>query len=135
MSVGALAVVESWCDAVNRRDGDRLVHLSDEAVQVVGPRGSVRGRRVLADWLARAGFSAEPRRWFCGADGTVVVQQDARWVEPDTGRELGTSVVASRFRIQGGVVTSYERHDTLDSALAAAGLDNARDEVLQRLLT
>ena len=131
MSIGALAVVEEWSEAVNRRDGDRLMRLSDKAVQVVGPRGSVRGREVLADWLTRAGFSAEPRRWFCGASGAVVVEQDARWVELDSGRERSTAVVASRFCVQGGVVTSYERHDTLRSALEAAALDEHRDEVLQ----
>lgn len=104
MSIGALAVVAEWSDAVDRRDGRRLAQLSHDAVQVAGPRGTVQGRQVLSDWLARAGFSARPRRWFCGADGSVVVEQDARWVDLGTGEELGRSVVAARFRAIGAVV-------------------------------
>ena len=129
MGIGALAVVEEWSDAVNRRDGPRLEQLSHEAVRVVGPRGSVQGRQVLSGWLARAGFSARPLRWFCGANGSVVVEQAARWVNPDTGEDLGRSVVASRFQVTGAVVAGYQRHEDLRAALAAAGLDE-RDEVL-----
>lgn len=92
------------------------------------PRGSVRGREVLSDWLTRAGFSAQPLRWFCGGDGSVVVEQDARWVDVATGHEQGQAVVASRFLVDAAAITSYSRHDELDSALAAAGL-SAHDEV------
>jgi hypothetical protein len=132
MSMGALAVVEEWSDAVNRGDGQRLLHLSDQDVEVVGPRGSVRGRQVLSDWLTRAGFSSESRRWFCGGDGDVVVEQDAMWVDLATGEELGRAVVAAQFLVKDGVVASYQRHDDLSAALAAAGLDEERDEVSSR---
>ena len=129
MSTGALAVVAEWLDAADRRDGARLELLSAEDVEVVGPRGSVRGAQVLSDWVARAGFSSVPLRWACGGDGTVVVEQDARWVDVATGAEDGRAVVASQFAVDGAQVARYERHDTLDAALAAAGL-GAADEVL-----
>lgn len=74
MSVGSLAVVEAWLDAVNRGDGPSVERLSSEDVELVGPRGTVRGRHVLSAWLTRSGFSAATRRWFCGADGSVVVE-------------------------------------------------------------
>lgn len=124
MSIGSLAVVEEWLDAVNRGDGVRLEQLSHEEVEIVGPRGSGRaGRRVLSDWLTRAGFSAEPLRWFCGADGSVVVEQDARWVDVATGVEQGRARVASQFLVDGARVAKYVRHDGgLPTALAAAGL-------------
>lgn len=131
MSIGALAVVERWSEAVNGRDSDRLMQLTHEGVTVVGPRGAVRGRQVLADWLTRAGFSARSLRWFCGDNGTVVVEQYATWVDVATGHELGRSVVASRFQVDGAAVASYQRHDDLRTALAAAGLEE-RDEVLER---
>lgn len=131
VSFGALAVVEEWLGAVNRRDGERVEHLSDEAVEVVGPRGSVRGRQVLSEWLGRAGFSAEPLRWFCGGDGSVVVEQDARWVDVATGVEQGRAVVASQFLVGGARVLRYARHDELVSALAAAGL-GPDDEVTSK---
>jgi hypothetical protein len=75
MGLGSLAVVEAWLDAVNRKDVGALERLTHDEVEIVGPRGSGRmDRAVLAEWLARAGFSAEVLRWFCGADGSVVVE-------------------------------------------------------------
>lgn len=133
MSLGALAVVEAWLDAVNRGDAAALERLTHDEVQIVGPRGSGRtDRSVLAAWLSRAGFSAEPLRWFCGADGSVVVEQDARWSDPATGEARGHARLASRFVIDDARVARYVRHDDgLQPALDAAGL-NARDEVTER---
>ncbi|MEX5718872.1 nuclear transport factor 2 family protein [Geodermatophilus maliterrae] len=129
---GQLAVVEAWLDAVDRADADAATALCAPDLEVVGPRGSVRGREVLGPWMARAGFSARPLRWFCGADGAVVVEQDATWADPATGAERGRAVVASRFTVAGGVVTAYQRHDDgLGAALAAAGLGES-DEVTAR---
>lgn len=128
MGLGALAVVEEWLDAVNRGDGGRVEQLSAEDVEVAGPRGSVRGRQVLSAWMVRAGFWAEALRWFCGADGSVVVEQQARWVDHGTGVERGRAVVASQFHIEGACVARYARHEDLRTALSAAGLD-ADDEV------
>lgn len=34
-------------------------------------------------------FSAKDLRWFCGATGPVVVEQDVRWVDPTTDGERG----------------------------------------------
>jgi hypothetical protein len=131
MSTGALAVVAEWLDAADRRDGPRLELLSAADVEVAGPRGSVRGAQVLSQWVSRAGFSSQPLRWFCGSDGTVVVEQDARWVDVATGAEQGRAVVASQFAVRGALVTRCARHEDLDAALAAAGLDLA-DEVPTR---
>jgi hypothetical protein len=120
-----LGVVRGWLEAVNDGDAGRLVALTTEQVEIVGPRGAgPADREMLAGWLARSGFSARPLRWFCGPDGQVVVEQDARWREGARGVRL-----ASRFRVEGGRVASYVRHDDgLEPALAAAGLSSA-DEV------
>ena len=92
---------------------------------IIGPRGSAHGRQALAGWLARVGFAASTLRWFCGAGGNVVVEQDARWSGPATQAEPGRARVAV---IRGETVAAYQRHDTLDAALRAAGL-TAADEV------
>lgn len=128
MSFGSLAVVEEWLDAINRGDARRAGQLSAEEVEIAGPRGSMRGRQVLAAWMGRAGFSAESLRWFCGADGSVVVEQAARWSDPATGADRGQAQVASYFCVDGGGVARYERYENLEFALAAAGLDES-DEV------
>lgn len=88
MATGALAVVEEWLDAVNAADGRRLEELTTPVVELSGPRG--RGpadRGVLSEWLQRAGFTARSLRWFCGGDGNVVVEHEARWVDVESGTE------------------------------------------------
>jgi hypothetical protein len=130
MATGALAVVRDWLDAVNAGDPEQVERLSAADIEIVGPRGSVRGRQALTAWLGRAGFSARATRWFCGAGGSVVVEQDARWVDPVTGTEQGRAVVASQFLV-GDSVRRYARHDDLATALAAAGLHET-DEVRGR---
>jgi hypothetical protein len=119
-----LGVVHGWLQAVNDGDAATLVALTTERVEIVGPRGAgPADRQVLADWLARSGFSATSLRWFCGSDGAVVVEQDARWAAG------GAVRLASRFVVDGGRVARYVRHDDgLEPALAAAGL-TAADEV------
>ena len=129
MSFGSLAVVEEWLDAVNRGDARRAGQLSADEVEIVGPRGSMRGRQVLAAWMDRAGFSAESLRWFCGADGSVVVEQAARWIDHATGADRGQAQVASYFRVEGGDIARYARYENLEFALTAAGLDES-DEVM-----
>jgi Domain of unknown function (DUF4440) len=135
MSTGALSIVRDWLDAVNEGDRERVERLSAEDVELVGPRGSLRGRQALSGWLGRAGFSALARRWFCGADGSVVVEQDARWVDPATGVEQGRAMVASQFFVgatdDAMRILRYARHDDLTTALAAAGLHET-DEVRGR---
>jgi hypothetical protein len=131
MSHGSLAVVEEWLAAVDAADAARLRRVTAERVEIAGPRGAgLMDRGELTGWLARAGFSATSLRWFCGGGGTVVVEQDARWADPATGAPRGGARVASRFRVDGGSVAGYARHDDgLAAALAAAGLTDA-DEVL-----
>ncbi len=121
-----LAVVDNWLRAVNDGDAARLVALTTETVEIVGPRGAgPADREVLAEWLARSGFQATSLRWFCGAGGAVVVEQQATWSAG------GTARLASQFLVDGSRrVTRYVRHDAgLEPALAAAGLTPA-DEVV-----
>ena len=126
-----LAVVRDWLDAVNRRDGASLEALSCPEVEIVGPRGAgLMPRAVLSEWLLRAGFSAESRRWFCGGNGIVVVEQAAVWHDVASGIEQERRVVGSRFKVRDGLVASYVRHDAgAAEAVSAAGLDLDRDLV------
>lgn len=66
---------------------------------------------------------------FCGADGSVVVAQAARWIDPATGADHGQAQVASHFCVEGGGVARYARYENLEVALTAAGLDDS-DEVI-----
>lgn len=132
MSMGSLAIVEAWQEAVNAGHATRVRALSAEQIEVSGPRGvGLMPSDELAAWMLRSGFSAAPLRWFCGADGTVVVEQSARWEDRTTSAEQSTAVVASHFRVADGLVARVGRHDDVTAALAAAGLA-ASDEVIAR---
>ena len=87
----ALAVVEQWLDAVERRDAGRLEALTADDVEVAGPLGTTRRRDVLLPWLARAGFSARTLRCWSGAGGAVVVEQAATWSDRTTGAAQGSA--------------------------------------------
>jgi len=47
MSIGSLAIVEEWLDAVNRGDGVRHEQLTHEEVEIVGPRGTGRAAALV----------------------------------------------------------------------------------------
>jgi hypothetical protein len=129
-----LGVVETWLDAINRRDVGAAVAVSQPEIEVVGPRG--RGSMLasaLGEWLARSGFSGRPVRWFCGGDGRVVVELDAQWTDPISGAPQDNLMIGASVRVDGGGLAAFERFDNgLSSALEAAGLDPERHEVTVR---
>lgn len=126
----AVAVVQAWQEAANQQDGDRLVELSDPNVEIVGPRGSGFGAQLLREWLGRAGLTLETQRIFV-RDQVVVVAQHGVWRSVETGDVQGEADLASRFRVVDGRVVQFARHDQLEQALEAAGLDPA-DELVDR---
>ncbi len=48
--------VLDWIEAVNACNPDRLLALSHQDIERLGPRGSTHGHQVLADWLNQAGM-------------------------------------------------------------------------------
>jgi hypothetical protein len=98
--IGALAVVETWLAAVNEQDAAQVEALSGERVEIVRPRGrGLMDRSVLGQWLTRAGFESQRLRWFCGADGRVVVEQQAQWHDVATGEPQDRLIVGSEFLV------------------------------------
>jgi hypothetical protein len=122
-----LEVVRAWHEAVNRGDADALVALSDDEIEVGGPRGSARGHAILRDWLDRAGIQLEPRRWFASPT-ELLVEQVATWRGPD-GIVSDPQLIASSFTVEDGKVMRTIRYGSLEEALAATGL-TLTDEVL-----
>jgi len=120
-------VVRAWHEAVNRGDADALVALSDDEIEVGGPRGSARGHAILRDWLERAGIQLELRRWFA-SPADLVVEQAATWRGAD-GAVSDPQIIASSFTVEDGRVMRTVRYGSLEEALAATSLTLA-DEVL-----
>ena len=122
-------IVVAWHDALNAGDIERLVALSSEDVEVVGPRGSGTGSQLLREWVNRAGIRLQIRRAF-HRDDTVVVEEDAQWRAAETGALSESQVVASVFRVRDGRVISVARYADVAAALHAAGL--AESDVLKQ---
>ena len=116
------AIVQAWQDAANAQDVDRLLELSDPNIEIVGPRGSGHGHQLLRDWLGRAGVSLTTLRAFVRGN-VIVLAQHGVWRSSETGELIGEQDIASRFRVEGRRIEQFARHDSLDIALAEAGLD------------
>jgi hypothetical protein len=121
-------VVTAWHRALNAADPDGVAELTDESVEVGGPRGTGHGVALVHEWADRAGVRLDPKRVFHRGD-VVVVEEVARWRDPTTGAWGDPSVVASGFLVAGGLVRRVVRFEGLAAALASSGLDT-RDEVV-----
>lgn len=119
------SVIAFWHDALNTGDIDRLIALTSDEVEIVGPRGSGTGSsQVLREWVERSGIRLELRRLF-GGDGTIVAEELAEWRSPDTGEVVNRQDLATIFRVVDGRVSSIDRRPTLDDALESAGLSES----------
>lgn len=119
MAVENLA--KQWIDALNRKDTDLLLRLSDPEIEIVGPRGAVRGHDILRDWLGRAGATFATARIFARGD-VAVFEQEGQWLSAETNNQPSAAKVASVLRRAGDKISSYARFDTLEAALQHAGL-------------
>ena len=129
MLLHPFGIAQAWQDAANDARIDEMLRLSDPNIEIVGPRGSGYGHQLLRDWLGRAGLRLATMRAF-GRGDVVVLAQHGIWRSAETGEVTGERDLASRFRVAGGRVTQFERYDTLDAALAGAGLTRA-DELIR----
>jgi hypothetical protein len=121
MTPTPIHTVLAWQAAVNQQDAEGLIRLSHPNIEILGPRGVAYGHEILRQWLERAGLSMETQRLFARGD-TVVVAQHGIWRDVTQGNVIGEADIASHFRVAENVVQHYARYDTLDEALAAAGL-------------
>jgi hypothetical protein len=127
MTSSALSIVQQWHTALDRAEVEQLMTLVHPQVEIGGPRGMTSGAEVVRAWVGRANVRLLPQRWFA-RDHRVVVEEFGEWLSPDTGEVTGSQLVASAFRVDGGLITRIVRHDTLASALADVVLTEA-DEV------
>jgi hypothetical protein len=118
------AMVLAWQEAVNQKDTEGLLALSDPHIEMVGPRGSAYGHAILRDWLGRAGLGMKSQRLYAKGN-TVVVAQHGVWRSVETGDLIGEADIASHFRVVGQQIAYYARYDSLADALHAANLTEA----------
>ena len=126
--VSPFAVVQAWQEAANSQDIERLLELSADNIEIVGPRGSGYGHQLLRDWLGRAGLTLETLRVF-GRGEMLVIAQHGVWRSVETGQVTGERELTSSFQVENQRVVRFARHDDLETALEEAGL-NYSDELL-----
>jgi hypothetical protein len=124
-----LAIVQAWEEAANHQNIDRLIELSAPDIEIIGPRGAAQGHQVLRDWLGRAGLTLKTFRSF-GRNKTIVLAQHGSWRSVETGEVMGEQNLATCFHVNDRQVIQVARYDSLDLALAEAGLDGS-DEIRQ----
>jgi len=119
-----IRTVQAFHEALNAGDAAGVLALATEDIRIGGPRGSGEGKHLLEEWVRHASITMEPQRWF-HADGTVVVDQVARWHDPHTGTEISSQRVATAFGIHDGRITSIARYGDVGEAVTSAGLDES----------
>jgi ketosteroid isomerase-like protein len=116
--------VHAWLAALNAADAEALLALSAPDIALIGPRGTATGHDALRTWLQHAGATFTTLATYARGDAVVVAQRGV-WRGPQTGGAESAVEVATRFRVDDGLVAELQRYDELDAALEAAGLDRA----------
>jgi hypothetical protein len=127
MQIDSVTIVQTWQDAANHQNVERLLELSGPNIEIVGPRGSARGHDILKDWLSRAGLQLETLRTFA-KDDVVAVAQHGVWRSIETNEVTGEADVATVFRVTNNCVAYLARYDSLEEAFEKSSLTHA-DEV------
>jgi hypothetical protein len=119
-------LVNSWHDAINRRDVSAAQALVTDPVEVSGPRGAhTISAQAFADWVAASGIRLRPLSAHPVDGVTMVVEQEATWPD-DTGSRGATTpptAVATLFKASGGALSVIRRFESLHEALRAAGTE------------
>ncbi len=113
-TMSAIRIVQRFHHGLNARNV--------EDIRIGGPRGTGEGKQLLEEWVGRANITMEPQRWF-HHDGTVVVEQIARWHDAGTGEETSSQRVATTFGIRDGQITSIARYGNIGEAITSADMD------------
>ena len=119
----ARQVVDEWHRRLNERDRDGMGELVAARVEISGPRGGDHGSRSdVREWVEQSGIRLESRQIYASGDA-VVVEQAARWPDPDGDGLTEPRTVFTAFQVTDGQITRILRFDTLAAALEVSGLD------------
>ncbi|MGC4108086.1 MAG: hypothetical protein QM753_17320 [Thermomicrobiales bacterium] len=130
-----IGVILAFHTLLEARDMPGLLALATDDIGVGGGRGRGEGKEFFAEWVRFATISLTPRRWFrqvtverSGRHGmpdehasTVVVEEDAIWRSPSSGREMGTMRFATIYEIENGHLRSIARYGNIGEAVTTAG--------------
>ncbi|MGC4191430.1 MAG: hypothetical protein QM589_09740 [Thermomicrobiales bacterium] len=131
-----IGVIRAFHTLLGTRDVPGLLALATDNIGVGGGRGRGEGKDFFVEWVRFATISLTPRRWFRqvtaeheGRHGTpdertstLVVEEDAIWRSPSSGREMGRMRFATIYEIENGKLRSIARYSNIGEAVTTAGL-------------
>ncbi len=127
----SISAIATWHAALAAGDPDGIAAVTHPNVELVGPRGSGFGVSLVQEWALRSGIRLEPLRWFAHPD-RVVVEQRARWLDPETGTLGDPVLLATAFAFTDGLIGRIARYPDLPTALAASNLSLVDEHSVER---
>ncbi|MGB3330342.1 MAG: hypothetical protein WBA46_15385 [Thermomicrobiales bacterium] len=130
-----IRVIREFHRMLEARDVAGLLALATDDIGVGGGRGRGEGKEFLAEWVRFSTISLTPRRWFRQVtaeqedrhglpgvqESTVVVEEDAVWRSPQSGREMGRMRFATIYEIANDRLASVARYGNIGEAVTTAG--------------
>jgi ketosteroid isomerase-like protein len=119
------SLAQSFVNAVNNHDiGDLMAVVSDD-VELRVPRGTRRGRREAAAWLG-AGYEHVDMRFeaakFLVAEHEVIGLGDLVFTWKETGEFAERVQTAAVWKVEGGLIRSWQPFESAADAFRAAGI-------------
>ncbi|UOQ45496.1 hypothetical protein MUN89_06005 [Halobacillus salinarum] len=113
-------IAEEWVEKSNQQDIPGVIELSHSDMEILGPKGSIRGSHHLADWFKRANLHLYTIQRFAKGQH-IVLEQQGTWYE-DSGQIKGESIVFTYMKVSDEKVAFLARYDNRSDALQAGGL-------------
>lgn len=120
------STVARWVRSLARGDLAGALACVDDDVQLVEPGATVDGVEELRAWIVASSETVQPLRWFAN-DEVVLVEQLVTQVprDPDVLVFRPSRREAIAFELRDDTIVRIERHQRVDEARAALGLDDA----------
>lgn len=119
MQANRMETVLAWIAAVNHQQLDELLELSDQQIEIVGPRGSGFGHALLGDWIAQAGLSLEVKALWQRRN-EVLVEAIGKWSEAES-----RARVVMLFGVANGRIRRFQRLAQPEGVLAESDWQKA----------
>ncbi|MFQ3545721.1 nuclear transport factor 2 family protein [Halobacillus rhizosphaerae] len=116
-----IETAEKWMEKSNQKDIPGLLHFTHSDIEIMGPKGSIRGSQHLGDWVKRANLHLHTLRRF--AEGhNIVLEQQGTWYE-ENDQIKGQSIVFTFMKIIDGKVAFLGRYDNRRVAFQVSDLN------------
>ena len=115
-----LIVVAKWQQLMNERNVVKILELTEETIEIVGPKGSVCGRQSFVDWIQYAGLTLTTLKSYVNEDKLVLKQHAL--LKDDAGQIKKESIVYTYIIMKNGKVASLTYFYNSQEAEESSGI-------------